>query len=248
MTAPSRPPSRRQMLLMLGAVSVGAVVCGAGGGLVLLNWMNRPDATQEAVIPVTDDPNAPAIVPRTAWGALSPDHNARNERGFASDDNPTGWLVYSGDLRDIYKTIVIHHSVITAPDDLRTLAEIQTLHRGDRGWADVAYHYFIGYEGTIYAGRDINARGAHVGGFNTGSLGICLFGNFEETQPTPPQMRSAQTLVNYLTEKYAMTHLAGHGEFNPETHCPGSNLQERLDELAETAGLIRGTDGYEPPV
>jgi hypothetical protein len=32
----------------------------------------------------------------------------------------------------------------------------------------------IAKDGTIYEGRELNIRGAHVQGFNTGSVGIVL--------------------------------------------------------------------------
>jgi hypothetical protein len=51
-----------------------------------------------------------------------------------------------------------------------------------------------------------------------------------------------------LALRLELTHLAGHGEFNDFTDCPGRNLNYYLDALAGSAGLVRGTGGYRPPL
>ena len=94
-----------------------------------------------------------------------------------------------------------------------------------RGFADVAYHFLIDSEGVIYEGREINVRGAHVQGFNTGSVGIVLIGNFSETEPTQAQTDSLENLVDYLRYTYEIRYLAGHKDYpdqSPDgTECPG---------------------------
>ena len=52
----------------------------------------------------------------------------------------------------------------------------------ERGWTDIGYHFVIDPAGTIYEGRDIRVRGAHVEGANTGKVGLLLLGDF---QPDP---------------------------------------------------------------
>lgn len=243
--------SRRQALIGLGLLGAGALTCGGalGFGLMRLLSDREPQPRIEIVTAMPEEHTPPfPIVSREEWGALPPDHTARNEGGFFSALNNGGWRVYDGDLAEIYRTVVIHHSVTLADTDRATLQEIQTLHRGDRGWADVGYHYFIGTTGTIYAGRDLNVRGTHVGGHNTGSVGVCLLGNFMEVAPDDAQLAAADRLIGWLTQYLALSHLAGHSEFNAGTVCPGDNLAVHLNTLAERAGLIRGTEGYVPPV
>ena len=102
-------------------------------------------------------------------------------------------------------------------------------------------------KGIIYAGRDIQVRGASVAGHNTGTIGVVLIGDFQQDTPASAQLASLHVLINWLTLVYHLTHLAGHYEFNPETVCPGPNLRPYLDGLAQQAGLQRGTGGYVPP-
>jgi len=187
------------------------------------------------------------MVARSDWGALPPDHAAFNEFGFYSLENPEGWRVYDVPLDQAYQTVIIHHSVVYEADDLSTLLEIQRSHREQRGWADVAYHYFVGQNGVLYEGRDIHARGTHVAGYNTGSVGVCLLGNFVEISPTEAQIITTRSLVSWLTANLKATYLAGHGDFNPQTMCPGINLAAYLDDFAFNAGLVRGVEGYIAP-
>ena len=136
-------PSRRQILpglALVGALSLGGVAAA------LLRSRARV-----VVVPHGDDmPSAspaiasPAIVRRDEWGALPVNHSARNENGFYHrDNNPYGWYVYEGELRDRYQTLIVHHSSFYEVDVHATLQEVQRLHRDDRQWADIGYHYLI---------------------------------------------------------------------------------------------------------
>lgn len=241
--------SRRRMLALL-ASGAGLVGCGGVGGLLwLANRGRGQDTYEEVIVTATPNPTPDAfpVVAREAWGALPANHTAPNENGFYSEDNPEGWRVYPDPLADQYQTVVIHHSVIDEGDDIATLQAIQDLHRNDRGWADVAYHYFVGQTGTVYAGRDVRARGAHVAGFNTGSVGVCLLGDFTQREPAGPQLVAAGDLVAWLARTLALTHIAGHADFNDWTVCPGPNLAKHVQTFATHAGLQVGTDGYIPP-
>lgn len=233
--------SRRQVL------RIGLLVAGIGALLTILserlgNWLNPMQRSPESGSP----PAAPLIVPRADWGARLPDHTAPEELGFASKATEPEWYIYPGDLTDEYNTIAIHHSASLLASN-ETMLDIQNLHMDANRWADIGYHYGIDRDGIVYEGRDIGSRGASVAGFNTGTIGVVVMGNFEEDQPLPPQLAALQTVVNWLTASYKLTHLAAHGEFNPESVCPGKNLIPYLDSLARSAGLARGTAGHVPP-
>jgi hypothetical protein len=188
----------------------------------------------------------PDVIRRADWNALPPDHTAEEEFGFASAENPTGWYVYEGDLAAIYTTAVIHHSFPLLRDS-GTMRALQDIHRNVRRWADIGYHFGIDGAGKVYEGRDIRVRGASVAGYNTGTLGIVLMGNFEVESPSSAQLVALQRLLYWLKQTYRLTHLAGHYEFNPTTVCPGANMRPYLNLLADSLALRRGTGGYVPP-
>ncbi|NJL94915.1 MAG: N-acetylmuramoyl-L-alanine amidase [Anaerolineae bacterium] len=168
---------------------------------------------------------APYLIQRAGWNALPLDHTAENENGFFSEANPEGWRTYTEPLAQVYTTAVIHHTVIYEGDDLLTMQEAQRLHQQDRKWADVGYHYLIGKAGAIYEGRSVTVRGVHTAGYNTGTVGVCLMGNFMVDLPTAPQLQALRLVLGWLAQGLQLTHLASHRQFNPETLCPGDNLQ-----------------------
>ncbi len=250
--------TRREFLALMGAGagSIVAAVCGAAS--VGVYWLLSEDEASVSGLPITTTPDAtrlailktvnrPPIVSREDWGARAIDHSAEDEFGFYTLDNPEGWREYEGDLRDVYQTVIIHHSVTYDVDDPSTMLSIQALHMDTRHWADIGYHFCVGKSGTVFEGRRLSARGAHTELYNTGSLGICLLGNFEEEIPTEVQLSATQMLVNWLALRLRATHLAGHRDFNDQTRCPGASLYPYLDAMAQEALLKRGTDGYIPP-
>src|SRR6202035_3754414 len=70
------------------------------------------------------------------------------------------------------------------------------------------YNFLIDRFGTVYEGRaggiDKNVIGAHALGFNTGSVGVSLLGNFSTATP-PPAMQTA--LVNLLSWRLDVAHI-----------------------------------------
>lgn len=150
-------------------------------------------------------------------------------------------MVYERALAHTLHTIVVHHSATSATD---TPLALQALHQSTAGYADIAYHLLIGNDGTIYEGREIGARGAHVARHNTGAIGICVIGNFERQKPTRFQTDSLAALVSALGDRYGTTHLAGHRDFaDNKTVCPGVFLQPALPELAKQAKMSYGPKG-----
>jgi len=213
-----------------------------------IGWLLYRFVIAETVSLKDSPPPMPMIVSRAEWGARSLNLEAPEEFGvFDADTNPEGVLYYPDNLTEVLNTIVIHHSatVYSTPN------EIQDLHMDGRGFADVAYHYLIDSDGIIYEGREINIRGAHVQGFNTGSVGIVLLGNFNEQQPSQAQLSSLRVLVDYLRYTYEIRYLAGHKDYpnqSPDgTECPGDNLYPLLPEIARSLGMKYGIEGYVGP-
>lgn len=200
--------------------------------------------TQTAPTEQTMDVYGVLVLTRAGWGADSarPD----NELGFfEAETNPNGYLVYTDPLSRWLNTIVVHHSALEWADGPRA---IQRLHILENQFADIGYHFLIDAGGQVYEGRPLNIRGAHTGGHNTGTVGVCLLGNFEVTQPTQLQLNSLVSLASALKEPYSISHLTGHQGFQPNaTLCPGENLWPLLPDLALQAGLAFGEEGYERP-
>jgi hypothetical protein len=226
------PPPSRRLFLHTGLIATAGAALAA--------------CTPAPPSPAGSAPDAPPIISRAEWGAAEPDHDARAERGlFDPVSNLNGWLVYPTPLADALNTLVVHHSALSETDG--ALA-IQRLHMDRRGYADIGYHFVVDHSGLFYAGRDLNVRGAHTGGANTGTIGVVLLGNFEHAEPPPAQLDALRTLSAYLASAFTLTHIAGHADFQPgATLCPGENLAPLLPDLAAGLGLAFGTGGYVPP-
>jgi N-acetylmuramoyl-L-alanine amidase len=253
-----RPVSRRHFISIAALAAVaGAGVCGIGGvaGILLIRRLRLAavaTATPAALPAATPFPIQ--IVARAAWQARPVDHEAVDEYGFATQENPAGWFVYPADLNSVYRTIAVHHSAFSTAElaatglDYDTMLGLQELHQVRRKWADIGYHYGIAADGTIYEGRELGVRGANVENSNWGTLGVVLMGNFEEEAPAPAQIAALRTLMQWLKLRLpAITHLAAHSDFNAKTKCPGANLRGLLDPLAQEFGLLRGNSGYSAP-
>jgi N-acetylmuramoyl-L-alanine amidase len=130
----------------------------------------------------------------------------------------------SRDVKDI-SIIVIHCSDSDRPehDDISIIKQWHL----ERGFKDVGYHYYIKQNGKIQIGRSIFVTGAHVQGFNSESIGICLGGSKKFTDS---QMRSAAKLIDTLhaalpslKPKYG---ILPHRFLDPKKTCPNFELKE----------------------
>ena len=119
--------------------------------------------------------------------------------------------------------LVYHHTAIKniSPED------INKLHK-NKGWKGIGYHYYIRKDGTIYKGREDDAEGSHVKGYNKESIGICVEGNFEEEYLSDEQIESLKKLSLYICLKYNIKDILPHKELG-KTLCPGKNFP--LEEI-----------------
>lgn len=126
--------------------------------------------------------------------------------------------------------IVVHYSATFADQNL-TVKDIDKMHR-DRGWQMVGYHHVIRRDGVVEQGRPETMVGAHVGGQNTGKIGICCIGGLDRaTGPnkgvdnrTPAQIDSLIKLIRDLLKRYPGATVVGHRDL-AATQCPGFDVQ-----------------------
>lgn len=127
--------------------------------------------------------------------------------------------------RNIEK-VIVHHSA--SGSAVTTVEKIDRWHK-DRGWSGIGYHYVIYPDGSVNKGRHINKTGAHCRGHNTGSIGICVAGNFEIEPVTDTQKAGLFDLIEELLEKYELSwfDVYGHRELG-NSLCPGEALFKEL--------------------
>lgn len=117
--------------------------------------------------------------------------------------------------------IIFHHSLSKDVDS----ETIKSWHL-ERGFDDIGYHFVIRYDGKIETGRDETMVGAHASGRNSDSIGVCLTGDFNKTEPTEFQLQSAKALYVSECRKYGKK-LFSEFHRSGENACPGPKLDRQ---------------------
>ncbi len=203
----------------------------------------------------------PSIVPRAGWHAE--EEIVRAKPRFA----PTVRLA------------IVHHTAgtnsYTRAQAAAIVRGIEVYHVQGNGWNDIGYNFLVDRFGTVYEGRgggiDRNVIGAHSEGFNSGTVGVALIGNFM-TSPPPKAMRDA--LVKLLAWRLDVAHvdprstviytsggnakfkagklvalraISGHRDTGP-SECPGSAAYALLPSIVERVSLTGLPKLYSPTV
>jgi hypothetical protein len=215
----------------------------------------------------------PSILPRSMW----------TTKGWATANEgcASGPILASGGL----KFAVVHHTVNAntyAADDVPAmLAAIYAYHTGTNRWCDIAYNFVVDRFGRIWEGRsggiDKAVVGGHAAGFNTGSMGVAMLGQFEPgaspaaVQPTSAALDAAARLLGWKlglfgvsasatttvtsggSNKYpagtpvTIPTIIGHRDVGL-TACPGANLYGKLPSMRTAAKAYQGsTTTTSPP-
>lgn len=120
---------------------------------------------------------------------------------------------------------LVVHCAATPPSRDIGVREIRAMHK-QRGFADVGYHYVIRRDGRVEKGRADNVVGAHVSGFNSISLGICLVGGVDakgkpEENFTPLQYQALEGLLITLGRSHPSAQILGHRDLSPDANGDG---------------------------
>ena len=141
------------------------------------------------------------------------------------------------------KHIIVHHAASsnTATNYTDVVRNIYVYHTASNGWNDVGYNFLIAQDGTIFEGRDgqkiadgDNVIGAHFCSQNTGTMGICLLGDYMLVQPPQKAIDALAKLIAWKEAKEKIDPLArtihvasGKNLFNISAHRDGSCSTDR---------------------
>lgn len=165
----------------------------------------------------------------------------------ARDPRP---MTANTELREAF----IHHTTNTGAEGINTLEEqkaamkaTQDFHMLVRGWSDIAYHYVVfqpfgGLENArVFQGRETRWVPAGQEGHNTGTVPICVYGNFDHDDGVKPETLTAVVqLVKHIQRFHdnSLRTFGGHRDV-VQTECPGDTLYAKVGELAKRTGLRR---------
>ena len=229
------------------------------------------NSSGSAIVPITettDTTGMPHVITRAGWGA---DESMRTR---TAGHDP------------VLQAATVHH---TAGSNNYSQAEAAGIVRGifkyhaeTLGWGDIGYNALVDKFGNIYEGRfgglDNNVQGAHAGGFNKGTWGISMMGDYSTAQPTPAMINAIGTMIGwrlhraevdpkattsltsqgFRTAKYArgqsveLPTVFAHRDTG-NTTCPGEAGYAQMDRIRDIAhakytALNNGDVGNEGPV
>ena len=203
--------------------------------------------------------NAPPIIPRLSWGA---DESIRRA-------NPQ--------VASAVHFAVVHHTAgtnaYTAAQSAAIVRGIELYHVKGNGWNDIGYNFLVDKYGQVFEGRyggvDKAIIGAHSLGFNTGSFGVAVLGDYGST---PLSAAAKASLEQLLAWKLDVAHvdplstiswtsggnprfpsgvaaqlraISGHRDTN-FTDCPGNMLYAQLPAIARDVAALGGPKIYAP--
>jgi N-acetylmuramoyl-L-alanine amidase len=120
---------------------------------------------------------------------------------------------------------LVVHCTASKPGQKVDASVIARWHR-ERGFLKIGYHFVILPDGTIEKGRELTEVGAHVQGYNSQSLGICLVGGLNsQGKPadtySPLQKKQLADLIKELLKQFPNAVVQGHRDFpHVNKDCP----------------------------
>ena len=191
-----------------------------------------------------DIAGAPPIITRAGWGA---------------NESIVRAAPYYADAVHL---AIVHHTAgtnnYTKAQSAAIVRGIELYHVKSNGWNDIGYNFLVDKYGQIFEGRAGGITrpviGAQAEGFNTGSVGVAVIGDYSSTAITPA---ARAALVSLLAWRLDLDHvdplssvvrvttgnprykpgtavtlkaISGHRDVYP-TSCPGASLYAQLPSI-----------------
>ena len=172
---------------------------------------------------------------------------------------------------------IVHHTAgsnsYTASQSAGIVRAIYLYHVQGNGWNDIGYNFLVDKYGQIFEGRYGGTTraviGAHAMGFNVGSVGVAVIGNYSAATVTP---EARVALVSLLAWRLDLAHvdpasrvvrvstgnpryppgaavtlnaISGHRDTYP-TSCPGTSLYAQLPAIRTAVAKTGLPKIYEP--
>jgi uncharacterized protein with LGFP repeats len=164
------------------------------------------------------------------------------------------------------KAATLHHTTgannYTAAQVPAMIRAIYRYHAVSRGWGDIGYHVIVDKFGGLWEGRygglDSTVIGAHAGGFNAGTVGVAMLGDYSKVDPSQPMVDAIVSFIAWKFDHYdldpqtktTLTSAGGGTSRYPagkkvtlptvfghrdsgRTECPGDRGYDRLPEIRD---------------
>ena len=204
---------------------------------------------------------SPPIIPRASWGANEAIRRAPPQ------------------YADAVHFAVVHHTAgtndYTEAQSAAIVRGIEIYHVEGNGWNDIGYNLLVDKYGQVFEGRfggvDKPVIGAHSLGFNTGSVGVAVIGDYSTTKLSPAAQKALEQVLAWrldLAHVDPLSTLTWLSQGNPRfpkgvpvflraisghrdtgfTDCPGNALYAQLPQIAKDVAALGGPKIYAPAV
>jgi N-acetylmuramoyl-L-alanine amidase len=204
---------------------------------------------------------APPIITRAGWHA---DESIRRGAPYYADG---------------VHLVFVHHTVnsnsYTKAQSASIVRGIELYHVKSNGWNDIGYNFLVDKYGQIFEGRFGGITkpvvGAQTMGFNTGSVGIAVIGDYSSTSITPAARAALVSLIAWRLDlahvdplskvvrisagnprfkagtAVTLNAISGHRDAYP-TSCPGASLYAQLPSIRTAVAKTGLPKLYSPAV
>lgn len=175
-----------------------------------------------------------SIRSRASWGA-------RHRDGFGN--RPVRaldkWLHHS-----VTAHLPVSATVAQEVAQMRILEQIGQQRFG----GGISYTFVLFPSGRLYQGHSIGRVGAHTGGRNSSSVGICLAGNYTSRPITPEQSATLVWLLRHGVAQgwWNVPALTGGHRDVSQTACPGNRAYSQIRAINDAATRL-GSGGVTTP-
>jgi hypothetical protein len=208
--------------------------------------------------------SAPAVITRAQWGAN--EQIRRNRRKGPK-------------IADNVHLAIVHHTAgsnnYSRAQSASIVRAIELYHVLGNGWDDIGYNFLVDKYGQVFEGRyggmEKAVVGAHAMGFNYGSVGVALIGNYNGAGLTTAERAALVKVIAWRLDvahvdpllrvtrvstgnpEYAngtsvqLRAIAGHRDTYP-TSCPGNNVYAQLPSIARQVAATGLPKIYSPVV
>ena len=174
---------------------------------------------------------------------------------------------------------LVHHTAgsnsYSAGESAAIVRAIEVYHVKGNGWNDIGYNFLVDKYGQIFEGRGGGMTrpviGAHAEGFNLGSVGVAVIGDYGGATVTPAARAALDSLLAWRLDldhvdplstvvristgnpRYpagkpvTLRAISGHRDVYP-TSCPGSSLYAQLPAIRSAVARIGLPKIYTPAV
>jgi hypothetical protein len=110
------------------------------------------------------------------------------------------------------KAATVHHTAsgngYTAEDVPKILRGIYYAHAVSNGWGDIGYNVLVDRFGRLWEGRKgglaSTVIGAHAGGWNTGTFGVSMIGNYDLVDTPQPMIDAVAAIISWKLALYGV--------------------------------------------